>query len=293
LLKENDIINLLKKIKEEVEKDPKHVSKEEKKQFWKIIGEIKRDPSPDDEIVNLSTEIRDKLYLSRLGDVKPINLSLFLFTVSGLGFILSSILFSYQELYYQALLIALLIFSLFMLTYLWIINLELKWSLLIFIIFIGGTIIYEIIADYFSIEILKNLNRYMALASVPAFYLYGRLIGGIIGNIQFDGVSRDVFYLPTLKINYKTYLLAPATARQWIFFFGGIGTVVTSLIASTIVLIFYNDPLLFLFPILLFFGEILDYAGVAGFLSGGEFNHLKREHKIIRDWKKNKEELKS
>jgi hypothetical protein len=289
---ESDSLKNLKIIIGEVKKSSRFSSKEQKRQFWKIVGEIKRDPFPDDELVDLSAEIRDIVYLSRLGAVKPIGMSLFFFTICGFGFIISTILFSYPDLYYVSLFTALIIFSLFMITYLWIVNIDLKWSIIIFFLFVGGTIIYELFADVYSISILKDLNRYMALASVPAFYLYGRIIGGFIGNINFDGVTRDVFYLPTLKINYKSYLLAEATARQWIFFFGGIGTVITSIFASIVVFIFYNDPLLFLFPVFLFVGEILDYMGVAGFLSGGEFSHLKREHRIIKDWKKNKEEMK-
>jgi hypothetical protein len=290
---ESDTLSKLKIIKDEIEKNSRFSSEESKKQFWKIVGEIKRDPSPDDDLVNLSVEIRDVVYLSRLGPVKPIGMSLLLFTICGFGFIVSTILFSYPDLYYISLYFALIIFSLFMLTYVWVINIGWRGSAIIFLMFVGGTIIYELFADIYSITILKDLNRYMALASVPSFYLYGRIIGGYIGNIKFDGVSRDVFYLPTLKINYKSYLLAEAPARQWIFFFGGIGTVITSILASIVVFIFYNDPLLFLFPVFLFFGEILDYIGVAGFLSGGEFSHLKREHKIIKDWKKNKEDMKS
>jgi hypothetical protein len=290
---ESEKLGKLRIIKDETEKNSRFSSEESKKQFWKIVGEIKRDPSPDNNLVNLAVEIRDVVYLSRLGSVKPIGMSLSLFTICGFGFIVSTILFSYPDLYYIALYFTLIIFILFMATYLWIINIGWKWSVIIFFLFVGGTIVYELIADVYSITILKDLNRYTALASVPSFYLYGRIIGGFIGNIKFDGVSRDIYHLPTLKINYKSYLLAEAPARQWIFFFGGIGTVITSLVASTVVLIFFNDPLLFLFPILLFFGEILDYLGVAGFLSGGEFNHLKREHKIINDWKKNKKVLKS
>ena len=137
-------------------------------------------------------------------------------------------------------------------------------------------------------EILNELNKYYILACVPCFYLYGRLIGGKISGISFDGVTRDVFYLPTLKINYSSYLSAQPPSRQWIFLCGGLGTVVTSFISSIIVLIIYNDPYLFIFPIFLFIGELLDYSGLAGVLSGGEFEHLRREHKIIKDWKNNK-----
>ena len=120
---------------------------------------------------------------------------------------------------------------------------------------------------------------------MPSFYLWGRIIGGNIGKIKFDGVSRDIFFLPTMKINFKSYLLAPAPARQWIFLCGGLGTVITSTIASTIVFILYNDPILYVLPIFLLIGELFDFFNLAGPLGGAEFNHLRRERKIIRDWK--------
>ena len=95
------------KIKEELEENNGTISKEQTKQFWKIIGQIKRDPRPNEKNVIIASEIRDKLYVSRLGNVKPIGITLILFSICGFGFILSSIFFSYRELYYYALLFAL------------------------------------------------------------------------------------------------------------------------------------------------------------------------------------------
>ena len=123
------------------------------------------------------------------------------------------------------------------------------------------------------------------LAAIPAFYLNGRWIGGKIAGIGFDGVSRDIYYLFTLKINYQSYLEAPAPSRQWIFLFGGIGTVITSLLISLIAIIIYNDYIFLLVPFFLFFGEILDYLHLAGPLGGGEFHHLRREHRITKEWR--------
>jgi hypothetical protein len=260
---------------------------ENRKIFWKIVGKIKRDPSPSEEEVLLASEIRDKLYSMNLGEVKPTSLVLFLFTLCGFGFITASILFSFEEINYVGLVLGMVIIILFMFTWLWIINIGLGRKLLLFAIIVGGTILLNFLALYFESEYLFNLNRYYIFASVPSFYLYGRILGGYLGNIKFDGVTRDVFYFPTMKINYKSYLLAKATSRQWIFFFGGIGTIFTSLISAIILFVFYSNTFGFIFPLFLFVGEIMDYLGMAGVAGGAELHHLRREHKIIKDWKRN------
>jgi len=209
-----------------------------------------------------------------------------LWTLIGFGAIVSSILFTLPDLVVPVMFFSWILVTIFVLGYLWIENFSSKISLIISIIFIGGTILGDLILLVLSNELLIEMNRYFMIAAVPCFYLHGRYIGGLIAGIKFDGVSRDVFHFPTLKINYKTYLMAQPPKRQWIFFCGGIGTVVTSTIISVIQLVVWNDPLLFLFPLLLFAGEILDYLNLAGPLSGGEFSHLRRERRIIKDWKK-------
>lgn len=144
----------------------------------------------------------------------------------------------------------------------------------------------DLLIAIISIDLLIELNRFLMFAAIPCFYLHGRYIGGLISGIKFDGVSRDVFHFPTLKINYRSYLLAEPPARQWIFFCGGLGTVVTSVIVATIQFFVFGDILWYLIPILLFLGELLDFLNLAGPPSGGEFNHLRRERRIIKAWKK-------
>ena len=159
-----------------------------------------------------------------------------------------------------------------MLTYIWIINANKIYSFIIFLICIGGTLLFDLLMLLPAYEFLNSFNRYYILICVPCFYLYGRLIGCKLAKISYDGITRDIYYLPALKINYKSYLLAQAPSRKWIFLCGGLGTVITSLISSIIVLIIYNDPYLFLFPTFLFISELLDYFGLAGVLVEANLN---------------------
>lgn len=277
----------LMKIKEELHKSSNMLSYSDKKHFWKIVGQIKRQTNPSLEIIEIASEIREELYQKRLGVPKSVIPVLFIFTICGIGFLLCSITFAFEEFYPITIILSLILLVLFMVTYIWIIQVGKTKSAIIFIIVVGLTLVYDILMINPKFQFLNELNKYYAIIAVPAFYLWGRLVGGYIGKIQFDGVSRDVFYLPTMKINYKSYLTAPAPSRQWIFLFGGLGTVFTFLLVSSVVFLVYNDPFLYIFPILLFLGELLDYMNLAGPLGGAEFNHLRREHKIIRDWKKN------
>ncbi|MFW9906247.1 MAG: hypothetical protein ACFFFH_18145, partial [Candidatus Thorarchaeota archaeon] len=222
---------------------------------------------------------------------KPMSLISPLWTVCGIGAIICPLLFTIKDLTYFAMILSWLFVTVFMLGYLWIINISLKWSLAIIIAIVGGTIVGDLLITVISIDLLIELNRYLMFAAIPCFYLHGRYIGGLISGIKFDGVSRDVFYLPTLKINYRSYLLAKPPARQWIFFCGGIGTVVTSVVVATIQLFVFGDIFWYLIPILLFLGELLDFLNLAGPLSGGEFKHLKRERRIIRAWEKKRKDV--
>ncbi|MHA2226691.1 MAG: hypothetical protein ACXAC8_15880 [Candidatus Hodarchaeales archaeon] len=276
----------LEEMRKTIRIDQSQLNPEARKRFWRIVGEIKRQTSPDSQVVEIASEVRDTLYKQRLGSTKPIRIILPLWTVCGFGVVLSSLFFSNPDLIYLGMCLSWLVITVFTLGYLWIVYLSKKWRYTILIASVGGTVIGDLLLAVISIDLLVGVNRFLMIAAVPCFYLHGRWVGGKISSIQFDGVSQDIFYLPTLKINYQSYLLAQPPARQWIFFCGGIGTVVTFGIVATVQLIVFGDPLFYLFPIVLLFGEILDYLNLAGPLSGGEFHHLRRERKIIGDWKK-------
>ena len=50
------------------------LSELDKKQFWKIVGRIKRQSDPSELSVQIASEIRDTLYTHRLGGVKSTDL---------------------------------------------------------------------------------------------------------------------------------------------------------------------------------------------------------------------------
>ena len=286
MIKQEDLLIELHDIKEIITSDPEQLPQNTRKRFWRIVGLIKREPSPNSQLVEIATEIRDTLYLQKLGSTKPMRLVIPIWTICGIAAFLCPWLFTFQNLIYLAMILSWIFVAVFMLEYLWIVNVDVKWFSIIFISAVVGTMVGDLIIAVISINLLVEVNRFLMFAAIPCFYLHGRYIGGLVASIKFDGVSRDIFHLPTLKINYRSYLLAPPPARQWIFFCGGIGTVVTSFAVATIQLLIFGDLFWFLIPILLFLGELLDFLNLAGPLSGGEFNHLRRERRIIKEWKK-------
>lgn len=275
----------LKELKVRAEIDPKTIPKEDRKKFWRIVGQLKRMDKPDIEEINTLAEIRELFYKDRFGDTRPVNLILILNTISALGIIISIILMKEVDTRVLGMILSWVFFSIFSLVYSWILKMNTKWTGITFAFLVLLTIILDLILLEYAIKWFLIFNQIGMVITVPILYLHGRWIGGMVSGIKFDGVNRDIYYLITLKVNYESYLVARPDKRQWIYFFGGIGTVITGLIVSLILLIVYSNPYLFLFPILLFIGELLDYKGAAGKLSGGEFQHLRREHRIIKDWK--------
>jgi hypothetical protein len=58
LAKQDNLLLELQEIHQKVIKD-----REAKKRFWRIVGSIKRESSPNPELVEIAGEIRDTLYL--------------------------------------------------------------------------------------------------------------------------------------------------------------------------------------------------------------------------------------
>jgi hypothetical protein len=280
------LIQELHQIQQLIMEDPVNLPKDKTKRFWWIVGRIKRQSAPDPRLVEVVADIRDRLYLARLGSTKPIWIVLPLWTGLGLGIIGIVLMFSVPDLVLIATITSVIFTLLFSLGFIWIIGLSKRIASILLVAMVGGTIIIDVILGLISLELLAFANQFLLFAVIPCFYLHGRYLGGLIAGIKFDGVSRDVFYLPTLKINYRSYLLASPLSRQWIFLFGGLGTVVTSFFMAIIQFLVFGVPYLIIVPIVLLIGEILDYLNLAGKLSGGEFAHLRRERRIINDWKK-------
>lgn len=120
-------------------------------------------------------------------------------------------------------------------------------------------------------------------AVVFLYYPFGRLLGGKLLGIRLDGITRDIYYLPTLRVNYVTYLRASPLRRQWFFFVAGYWTAFTALWLGTLGFVLGGEWLGLAFGVSLGFLETL--GGILGGKWGGELGHFHRERQIVRDWK--------
>ena len=130
--------------------------------------------------------------------------------------------------------------------------------------------------------------RFLCVFAVVAFlYPIGRVIAGKWAGIKLEGICRNQYYEPTVKIDYVTFLKAPASKRKWFFFFAGFWTVITSLWLWIVGMILAGDYTALIPAVILciFEGAVV--------LSGnpsptkGEMGHYNREKRIERVWKKN------
>lgn len=281
-----DNITWLTDIRSRLTEDNLQVTIEEKKEFWKKVGMLKRMDNPNPEEIVLMTDIRELLHIGRFGTPRPASTVLILSAFAALCIVISVIMMSEDSTIWLGMIISWIMLFILAYLYCWITQISRKAQLIVYFLFVFSTIILDLILFYFSKSWFLIFNQIGLIILAPALYLHGRYIGGLIAGIEFDGVVRDIYYLVTMKINYQSYLSAKPNKRQWIFFAGGIGTVITSSIASLIALLVFDNPYLFIFPLLLFLGEIFDYAIHDNRVGKGEFHHLRRERRIIKDWKK-------
>ncbi|MFV2014167.1 MAG: hypothetical protein ACC656_01960 [Candidatus Heimdallarchaeota archaeon] len=261
-------------------------SKEEKREFWKKVGQLKRLDKPNLDEISLLSDIREILHKDRFGDPCPTNVVLPISAVLAIGMVYSIILKAEDDTVWLGLILSWLLLAILATLYSWVVNIGRKVVFYVFVLLVFSTVSIDIFLLYNDKELFAIFNQIGLIILVPTLYLHGRYIGGLVSGIKFDGVVRDIYYLVTMKINYQSYLSAKPNKRQWIFFTGGIGTVITSSVASLIALIIFSNPYLFIVPILLLFGELLDYAFYENRVAKGEFHHLRRGRRIIRDWKK-------
>ncbi len=235
----------LTQILEIVKQDPNSAPSETTKQFWKLVRQIKRNPTPDQEEIVVAAEIRDLLFKANRGGTYSITTVVAIETIGG-----------------------------FITLWLYLLSLGflLDWS------------------NIFAWTLLDWGNfgwRFMCvMGCIALFYPYGRIIGGKWAGIKFDGMCRDQYYEPTLKINYVSFLNAPASKRKWFFFIAGIWTVVIGLIVGVIGLIIAADYTAFIPAFALLFLEGLVVLKGISKSTGGEMGHYNREKKIERVWKK-------
>jgi hypothetical protein len=233
LLEELDAIHRI------VESSPKDPDEQTRRRFWRIVGKIKRMPTPDDPLIAKAAEIRDLLYEARLGTPKTLKL----------------------------LVVFLLLGALSTYGYIWAITLGPQYT---------GFLLNDIV-------FVIGLRALMVFGAVAFLYPFGRLLGGKAFGIRLDGISRDPYYEPTLKVNYVSYLKASPPRRQWFFFVAGIWTVIT---AGWVGLLGYilGDIIGLVIMLLLLIFEML--AILSGSRKAGEMGHFNRERRIVRDWKR-------
>jgi hypothetical protein len=77
------MIEELNEIHKQIMKDPTNIPSEVKARFWKLVGQIKRTPNPDKEIVEKASEIRDLLYARKYGGYIPLWLATPIWFVLG------------------------------------------------------------------------------------------------------------------------------------------------------------------------------------------------------------------
>ncbi len=92
MIEQEDFLIELLNISKIVVNDPTQLTPEARKRFWRIVGTIKREISPNPQLVKNATDIRNILYLRRLGPTKPMSIVIPIWTVYGIEFIANSIL---------------------------------------------------------------------------------------------------------------------------------------------------------------------------------------------------------
>ncbi len=241
----SDTLQKLDQIEAIVSKDPKNTPPEVRKQFWRIVREIKRSPSPEIAEVKQAARIRNVLFKEKRGRTYPLWPCILLLTLIGaLG----------PTLWYIRLL-----------------DVPLDWN---------AFLIWKTSDWWIFLRRLGSL-----LAATFFFYPLGRLIAGKWTGIRIDGMSRGMYIEPTLKIDYETFLLAPPPKRKWFFFFAGIWTVITSFVLGFIGLVLVGDLCGIITALFLGISEgAAIWSGTTKNI-GGEMAHFNREKKIERIWR--------
>ncbi|MFW9962368.1 MAG: hypothetical protein ACFFCX_02300 [Candidatus Sifarchaeia archaeon] len=242
----SDTLQKLDEIERIVSQDPKNTPTEVRHQFWRIVREIKRSPSPEIAEVKQAARIRNFLFKERRGRTYPLWPCIILLTLIGL--------FG-PTLWYIRLL-----------------DVSLDWD---------AFLIWKT-SDWWII--LRRLGS--LLAATFFFYPLGRLIAGKWTGIRIDGMSRGMYIEPTLKIDYETFLLAPPPKRMWFFFFAGIWTVITSFVLGLIGLILVGDLCGIITVLFLGISEGAAILSGTTKNIGGEMAHYNRERKIVRAWRR-------
>ena len=222
---------------------------EVKKEFWRIVREIKRSDAPDEEEIRIAADIRDMLFVIRRGRTYALRSTLGIMFLIG---ILVSVV-----------------------PYLYLLSFPLDWT--------------QILVWNMDSWILFAFRFIAVFMGIAFFYPFGRLIAGRLLGIKIMGVCWDDFREPTLRIDYVTFLSLHPSRRKWFFFIGGIWTVITSLIYWIVGMLMAMDftGMIPLIVLLIFEGGVLLSQKPTYKL--GEMGLCNRERKIEREWKRKAE----
>ncbi len=236
----------LEQIQAIVEQNPKEVPSETRKQFWKIVRQIKRTPRPNEEEIAKASVIRDSLFEANRGRTYPLGPVLVLEIIIGLLAVWG---------------------------YLWALETPLDWTMLL---------TWEI-----SNWITFVLRFLFVFAAIAFLYPIGRVIAGKWAGIKLVGMCRDQYYEPTVKIDYVSFLKAPASKRKWFFFFAGLWTVITSMWLWILGMVVAWDYTALIPTVVLtiFEGAVILSGNPSA--TRGEMGHYNREKRIEQVWKRN------
>jgi hypothetical protein len=147
--------------------------------------------------------------------------------------------------------------------------------------------------DWFGIftwalsEWITFVFRFLCVFLAIAFlFPIARVIGGKWTGIRLLGMSTSQRNEPAVRIDYVTFLKAPASKRKWFFFFSGVWNIVTSLWLWILGMCLAWDytALIIVIMFTLFEGAVvLSGSPSPGF---GEMGNYNREKRIERAWKK-------
>ena len=243
----SDTLQKLEEIEEIVSRNPKNSPPEIRKQFWRIVRQIKRNPHPDISEVRLASQIRNILFKEKRGRTYPLWPCVVILTLLGI----------LGPTYW----------------YLSLLDNPLQWD----------NILVWTNSDWWVF--LRRFGSLMG--AVFCFYPFGRIIGGKWAGIRLDGMSRGMYNEPTVKIDYETFLLAAPSKRKWFFFFAGLWTIITSLALGLVGLVLVGDHSGTITALFLGISEGAAILSGTTHNVGGEMAHYNRERKIEKDWLRN------
>jgi len=231
-----------------VSQNPQEVSRDTRKQFWKLVRQIKRNPRPNEQEIIKAAEIRNILFEVDRTKTYPLGPALLLEIILGLIAIYG---------------------------YIWILGTPLEWS----------GIFTWVVSDWITF----SLRFLCVFLTITFLFPIARVIGGKWAGIRLLGMSTSQYKEPAVKIDYVTFLKAPASKRKWFFFFSGVWNIITSLWLWIIGMYLALDYTPLIPAIIFTLGEAAVI--LSGNTKAGEMGNYNREKKIERAWKKNLERL--